>query len=79
MINSININFCLFQGCLGEGGLGPPSFKKIVCKGGPGRALKIGQVHNCKHLDFRAEVLKLGGVKGLQGGPLPLLLLHLVD
>ena len=31
-------------------------------------ALKIGQVLNCKCLDFRAEVFKLGGVKALQGG-----------
>ena len=45
-----------------------PSSKKTVCKVGPGGALKIGQVLNCERLDFRAEVLKLGGVKGLQGG-----------
>ena len=33
-----------------------------------GEAFKIGQVLNCERSDFRAEVLKLGGVKGLQEG-----------
>ena len=50
------------------GGSAPLVLKKTACKGGPGEAFKIGQVLNCERLDFRADVLKLGGVKGLQGG-----------
>ena len=53
---------------MGRGRLGPTSSEKNVRKGGPGEALKICQVLNCEHLGFRAEILKLGGVKGLQGG-----------
>ena len=56
------------QRCLGGGELGPLVLKKTVRKGGPGGAPKIGQVLNCERLDFRAEVLKLEGVEGLQGG-----------
>ena len=39
----------------------PPSSKKQFVRGAQ-RALKIGQVLNCERLDFRAEILKLGGV-----------------
>ena len=55
------------QGCLG-GGARTPSSKKTVCKGGFGGSLKIDQVLNCERFDFRAEVLKLGDVKGLRRG-----------
>ena len=51
-----------------EEGARPHSSKKAVCKGGPKGTFKIDQVLNCKRLDFQAEVLKLGGVKGLQRG-----------
>ena len=51
------------------GGLNPLVLKKkLFVRQARGKALKIGQVLNCKRLGFRAEVLKLGGVKGLQGG-----------
>ena len=48
--------------------LGPPSFKKKLFVKGTRGALKIGQVLNSVRLDFRAEVLKLGGVKDLHRG-----------
>ena len=57
------------QGCLG-GKVQEDSallvLKKLFVRG-PREALKIGQVLNCERLDFRAEVFKLGGVKGLHG------------
>ena len=40
------------------GGSDPLVLKKLFARG----ALKIGQVLNCERLDFRAEILKLGGV-----------------
>ena len=45
------------QGCLIEG-LDPPSSKKLFVRG----ALKLSQVLNCERLDYRAEILKLGGI-----------------
>ena len=58
------------QGCLGRGGGGsaPLVLKKLFVREAQGKALKIGQVLKCERLDFRAKVLQLGGVKGLQGG-----------
>ena len=61
----------LRQGCLGRGGR-PPSSKKLFVRGAQG-GLKIGQVLNCKRLDFLAEVLKLGG--SLTGAATMLLML----
>ena len=51
----------------GPGGLGPLSSKKLFVRGAQG-ALKISRVLNCERLAFRAGVLKLVGVKDLQGG-----------
>ena len=52
-------------GTLGDSA--PLVLKKLFVRGAQG-ALKISQVLNCERLAFRAVVLKLVGVKDLQGG-----------